>query len=178
MSADNFQQSLTFVWLPQNDGQPYHVTNHDSGAGTAWGVTQETWAEAVARGIVTGELKTAPKADCGTVLKALFWDVERCDDLHAGVDLVVFNMAMLSGVGREGLLLQHTLGVAQDGDIGAATIAAANARDPAGLIKTLTSQDETFFAGLASARWFLKGWDNRVAACEAVALAMLNLATA
>ena len=165
--------ALSFVWGPGRDCDGYHVTDHDSGAGTNLGVTEATWAAAVARGIVTGALKDAQPWQCGRVLKRMFWDVCRCDDLGPGIGLVVFNMAMVSGPREASLILQRVVGADEDGFIGEKTVAAAKAMDACDVLKLLTTRDEEFFAGLVSAKWFLKGWDARAEACYAAGIAQL-----
>ena len=43
MLRDYFPTALSFIWRPDNDGQPFHDTPHDPGGATNWGVTYSTW---------------------------------------------------------------------------------------------------------------------------------------
>lgn len=179
--ADYFPASVAIVELPQFDGGGgYHVTDHDTGGGTLYGVTEATWAEAARRGIVSGDLKDATRADTDRVLRVLFWHACRCDDLGAGLGLVVFGIAMASGESVAAKVLQRAVGALVDpgfGIIGPVTLAATqrflNPRNPADLVNLLTDRDEQFFDGLACAQWFAHGWTNRAEAIRDAALTQL-----
>lgn len=172
---ENWEASLDFVWRPENDGQPYHVDAHDSGGGTNMGITEETWAEAVRHGLVKeGPLATAKRDELSLILRVNYWRACACDYLPDGVDLVVFDMAMVAGVGRAAAILQTVLQVEVDRDIGRKTEQAAFRFAPYGLINTLTTDDERYFAGLRAFTWFGRGWDNRAEACRQVAAALLS----
>ena len=173
MASMHCREALAWVWRPENDGQPYHVTDHDTGAGTAWGVTQATWEDGIAAGIASGKLEDASQQQIGYVLERLFWDRCRCDDLGPGVGLMVFDMAMLSGVPEASLILQRAVGAYEDGVIGNQTVAAVVKSPALGLLDTLTARDEDFFAGLTSFKWFGKGWDARVTRCLAACIGQL-----
>lgn len=173
MSDDSFPVCLGFVWRPENDGQPYHCDPNDPGGATSWGVTHATWEDARGRGLVSGDLADASRAALATVLRAGYWDHCSCDQMAPGVDLAVFNMAMLSGDGEAERILQTVLGVTVDGVVGPITLAAANAMAPTDLIIALTNRDEAFFASLPTAKYFNRGWDRRAEDCRAAALAMV-----
>lgn len=176
----NFLPCLQFVWRPDFDGQSYHVTNHDTGAGTAWGVIEVTWQSALERAnelhlmLSTTKLCHATKSDCGQILELMFYAPCGGRLLNPGVDLVAFDMAMASGSGRENHILQRAVGVKEDGIVGTETIAAANRMDPRNLINLLTSRDEQFFAGLTTFQYFGRGWDRRAEECRKLALSWLD----
>ncbi len=175
MSA--FDSWLTFVWRPDFDGQPFHVTEHDTGAGTSWGVTQATWDEAVSIGLVHGTLQGAPKTLLAMVLNSLFWRRCRCDDMHPAVGGVVFNIAMLDGPGRAAKILQASAGAPVDrgvGIVGPITLHATNAMDPKALVDELTDGEEAFTAGLSDAKWFDNGWHRRAEAARTFATTFLS----
>jgi lysozyme family protein len=172
--SNPFQQWLAFVWRPDFDGQGYHVTDHDTGVGTAWGVIEATWSEAQQMELVHGPLSDAPQSACGAVLRSLFWDKCRCDEMHPAVGGVVFNMAMSDGPARAAKILQAAIGVDSDGVIGPVTLAAANSVDPHALVLALTACQENFTAGLSSAKWFGNGWKRRAEAARAFAETLLQ----
>jgi lysozyme family protein len=167
--AGGFQAALNFVW--QFDG-----LRHDAAPGekftTSYGVTEMTWAQARAQGIVNKPIEDATQDDCANILRVLFWNACHCSDLDQGVALMVFNDAMVCGVGHGVRLLQRIVGVPEDGVCGPTTLRATNSVRPRGLIQSLHDADETYFAALAKAPLFLKGWDRREDAAMTAALAL------
>lgn len=172
-----WETALAFVWRPENDG-----ADNNSAPGehflTRWGVIDATWEHARDEGVVPDvDLSKATKEDLGNVLRVLFWNVCACDRMAAaglnGIALMVFNMAMVAGVGRSAKLLQRLLSVTQDGVIGGQTLAAAASHaDHDALIRALEKADDTFFASLAQAGRFYKGWSRRAADARVAALAL------
>ena len=71
--SGKFSAALSFAWRPENDGQPYHVDGNDPGGGTAWAVTEATWAAACEHGYVSGDLRNASRDDCALVLRQMYW---------------------------------------------------------------------------------------------------------
>ncbi|WP_281423880.1 glycosyl hydrolase 108 family protein, partial [Mesorhizobium silamurunense] len=59
--------------------------------------------------------------------RRFYWDAVLGAELPDGVDCAVFDFAVNSGPGRAAKYLQAVLGVAQDGRVGPATVAAARA---------------------------------------------------
>ena len=174
MSIFGFEPALNFVWGPSRDGQA-----KDSAPGehftTKWGVTQMTWDMAVDHGIVSGDLDDATQADCATVLHVFFWNALNGDNLPPGVDLMVFNDAMVCGAGHAARLLQRIIGTVVDGMIGRNTIDAVNSFGDRKLIDSLTIADEEYFAALKNAPMFLAGWDRREKDAQAAAYQVIGL---
>lgn len=172
---DNWNRALKFVWLPQNDGQPFHVTPGDPGGGTAWGVTETTWLHAIDMGLVEpGLLAEASIQDLAKILHVFYWNACQCDALPDGVDIVVFDIAMLSGPGRAARILQHCVGVKEDGHVGPITLAAVEKHPTPDLIACITTEDKTFMAGLQGWTHFGRGWQVRADACQNEALACVT----
>ena len=166
--------SLAFVWLPSNDGAVYHCDPNDTGGETSWGVTHTTWAAAVEHGLVADvPLAEATRDNLALVLKTNFWNVAGCDRLAVGVDMAVFNLAMVGGPGRAARVLQQIVGVAVDGQVGPQTLAAAGKFSSDSLIRKFTVSEETFYASIPPAKFFLRGWDRRAEDCKVAALALL-----
>lgn len=167
--------ALAFVWRPENDG-----ADNNSAPGeaflTRWGVIEATWDTAADEGIVDGDLRDATKDDLATILRAMFWNVLGGDRLVVdgvrGAALMIFNMGMVAGVGRSAKLLQRIVGVAQDGQVGPHTIAAAAAMNQHDLILALEKADDAFFASCRQANRFLRGWTRRVTDARVAALAL------
>jgi lysozyme family protein len=95
--------------------------------------------------------------------KKRYWDAVHGDDLPSGVDLVVFDCAVNSGVGRASKLLQRAAGVTDDGKIGPGTLQAVMAKDPKDLVDSFCDQRQAFLEALPTFATFGKGWSRRVA---------------
>jgi lysozyme family protein len=173
MAANSWPATLAFVWRPENDGQALHTDANDSGGATNMGVTHGTWVEAVAHGLVRSVgLADGTRDELATVLRVMFWKPIYGDQLPAGVDMAVFNLAMVAGIGRAARVLQQSVGVTQDGDIGPMTMRAVWKMAPKTLIGVFTSAEESFYAQIPSAKFFLRGWDRRADDCKVAAISL------
>lgn len=113
------------------------ASKHDPGLETAWGVSRrwhpnwEGW-EIIDDLKITG-LLTQDRAwerlesSLRKFYKEEFWDKMKCDELPAGVDVYVFDMAVNPNPLESAKILQEAVGARQDGAIGPKTIAAVNA---------------------------------------------------
>lgn len=191
MSSGYDDYALPFVWRANNDGQGYHVTPGDPGAGTNRGVIEATWAAAQHLRYVPANvtLEAASLDQLSTVLRMLFWNAVKGSQINRGVDVVMFNIAMASGPGTAVKLVQRAMGFAPvdtdpndprviadkivDGDFGSVTLRSINGFGDKNLINLLTDADETFYAELATFRLFGKGWDRRAEDCRTLALSLL-----
>jgi lysozyme family protein len=90
--------------------------------------------------------------------------------LPAGVDLVVFDMAVNGGPGRAAKILQEVVGVKPDGGIGPMTLAAVASWPPVDTITGFSEARRKFYRGLPTFETFGKGWLRRVDEVEAEAL--------
>ena len=172
--------ALAFVWRPENDGIDYDRAPGEAFL-TRWGITEATWETAQDEGIVPDgvTLATATKDELAGILRAMYWNVCSCDRLAGGgargVALMVFNIAMVAGVGRAARLLQRVVGVTEDGRIGPLTVSAVLSHsDHLDLIDQLTRADDEFFASCKQAGRFLRGWVRRVADAQKAAIALEN----
>jgi lysozyme family protein len=165
MAAANFPAALAYVWQPgyDNPADGYHVTAGDSGGGTKAGIIEATWAKALAKGIVTGTLRAATTSQLSDVLHMEFWGAA-CDALPAGIDVVLFNGRMQSGGYPK--LFQQVLGFVGDddvdGDIGPATVAAAQQVDPQTFLRAQYGVHYAYLTRLESWPLFKHNWARRL----------------
>jgi lysozyme family protein len=110
--------------------------------------------------------------DAKTIYRAHYWDAMRCDELPAGLDYAVFDFGVNSGNGRAVKFLQRLLGVAVDGRMTDATLAAARKSDAGDLATRLCDARLAFLKQLKTWPVFGAGWGRRVAEVRAVALTM------
>lgn len=144
----------------------------DPGGATNRGVTLKTLSEWLGRPATKAEVKALTVADVAPIYRAKYWNVVKADDLPAGVDLMVFDLAVNSGPGRAAKFLQEVVGAAQDGSIGPATLAKVRALHPLAVIDGMARRREAFYRSLRTFDTFGRGWMKRLADVTAKAKEM------
>jgi len=168
---DNFEECLAHV-LKHEGGYVDHPK--DPGGATNLGVTKKVWEEWVGREVTKDDIRSLTVADVAPLYKKKYWDKCRCDDLPHGVDFAVFDLAINSGTGRASKFLQGACGVAADGAIGPATLAAVAKMNPRELASKICERRLEFLQALPTWETFGKGWGRRVAETEEVAFKMVG----
>jgi lysozyme family protein len=168
---DNFEESLAHV-LKHEGGYVDHPK--DPGGATNLGCTKKVWEEWVGHEVTKDDIKALTIADVSPLYKAQYWDKCRGDDLPRGVDFAVFDLAINSGVGRASKLLQRAVGVAADGAIGPATLAAVADANPRELATKICELRLAFLQALPTWETFGKGWGRRVKETEKTAFNMAS----
>lgn len=167
----NFEKALALV-LEHEGGYVNHPK--DPGGATMKGVTQAVYdAYRKLRGRGVQSVKLISEEELRAIYKFQYWDKVQGDFLPAGVDYAVFDFAVNSGVSRAAKYLQAVLGVAQDGQIGAKTLAAITS--PANTINALCDRRVGFLRNLKTFLTFGKGWTRRVQGVRAHALEMADV---
>ena len=168
---DNFEESLAAV-LKHEGGYVDHPK--DPGGATNLGCTKKVWEEWVGHEVTKDDIRSLTVADVSPLYKARYWDKCRCDDLPRGVDFAVFDLAINSGTGRASKLLQRAVGVAADGAIGPATLAAVASIGPRELASKICESRLQFLQGLPTWETFGKGWGRRVKETEELSFKMAS----
>jgi lysozyme family protein len=152
--------------------------NHpkDPGGMTNLGVTKYVWEEWMGRPVTEKEMRALTPLMVKPLYKRKYWDAVRADDLVAGVDYCVFDVAVNSGPGRAIKFLQSCVGVTADGGFGNVTLAAVkdSEEDPTRLIELYCAKRLEFLQSLKTFETFGKGWSRRVAEVKDAALKMLG----
>ena len=156
---DMFPQALKMV-LHHEGGWADHPA--DPGGATMKGVTLATFSKHLGRPASKDELRAIKDEHLHEIYKKGYWDKASCDAMPAGVDLVVFDMAVNGGPGRAAKWLQEVVGVTADGAIGPGTMKAVLAEDPAELVSAYSFKRINFLQGLPTWPTFGKGWGRRV----------------
>jgi len=167
----NFERCLA-VTLAHEGGWADHPK--DPGGSTMKGVTIGTYAQHKGRNVTKDELRAISDSDLRAIYRRGYWDKVRGDDLPAGLDLVAFDGAVNSGPSRGAKWVQQALGVAQDGKIGPATIAAASRANVEAAIYEACNARMGFLRGLKTWATFGRGWQSRVDDVRRQALAMMS----
>ena len=145
-----------FARLMGNEGG-YSNNPADPGGETMWGIT----ARVARKHGYMGAMKDLPQEIAKQIAKIEYWDVLRADDLPFEIAFQVFDIQYNGGHASQ--WLQQAVGVEVDGQIGAATLAAASAADPDKIVMLIDAARLKYLVQLAAWPSFGKGWVNRVA---------------
>lgn len=171
---ENFDKSLQLVLVHEGG-----FANHpkDPGGATMKGVTLNTFRRHFGAEKTVNDLKNITPEQIASVYRLGYWDKCRCDQLPAGVDYAVFDLAVNSGPGRAAKFLQSAVGAEQDGAIGQNTIDKVGTKEPPSMINSICDQRLAFLQGLNTFSTFGAGWTKRVADVRQKALDMAGGAT-
>lgn len=164
MSAKNYPLALAST-LEHEGGWSNHPD--DPGGATFRGVTKKAWEAHVGRKVTNEELARLTFPQISEFYKKRYWDACRCDDLPAGVDFLVFDIAVNSGPYRAGIMLQTAINelsraaIIKDGIIGPKTALAASKVDPLRMIDRIAFRRLTFYSSLRTYEVFKNGWRRR-----------------
>ena len=90
----------------------------DPGGATKYGITQATLSNFRGYSASKQEVRDLTREEAEKIYRKNYWDACRCDDLPAGIDLLVFDCAVNQGTKRAAKFLQQAANVAADGVIG------------------------------------------------------------
>lgn len=135
--------------------------NHpqDPGGETNWGITKRT---AVANGYISA-MKNMTREQAFNIYQKAFWQRYRCEELTPSVAYQFFDAVVNHGLGNASRMLQRAADVADDGIIGAVSLAAINAMPESDLLMRFNAERLKFYTKLKNFPTFGKGWVNRVA---------------
>ncbi|MBN9344716.1 MAG: glycoside hydrolase family 108 protein [Devosia sp.] len=176
-AAARFARCLDHVLLYEGG---YADHPRDPGGATNMGITRKTLARWRSVSpwwkLPKAEVKALGRTEAGRIYDAAYWQRVHGAELPAGLDLALFDYAVNSGPARAITALQALLKVRADGWIGPLTLGALKARIAAagvsGIIVALCDGRLGFLQRLATFAVFGRGWNRRVAAIHAAALAM------
>ena len=157
-------------WRHAETGYGNHPS--DPGGPTNFGITIADYRRYVKPGATAADVRAMPIDDAKTIYRARYWNAMRCDELPAGVDYAVFDFGVNSGISRAVKFLQRLIGVAADGRMTDAVVAAVRGRDAADLVARLCDERLAFLKQIKTWPVFGAGWGRRVAEVRAVALTM------
>ena len=146
----------------------------DPGGATDHGITLATFSHFLGRPATVAELEAMTPAQEAAIYRGMFWNVIQGDQLPAGVDLVVFDMAVNGGPARAAEMLQRAVGAHVDGVIGVKTLGMVDRMPARILIEGYSSDRDAYYRTLPTFPRFGDGWLNRVASCEQKALALVH----
>lgn len=138
--------------------------NHprDPGGPTNLGITQATLSHWLGHPASVADVQALTPATVAPIYRANYWRAAGCDALPVGVDYVVFDAAVLSGIQRAVKTLQAAAGAEADGHLGPHTLTAVAALPRTDLIRAFCDRREAFFRSLGTFDTFGRGWLNRL----------------
>lgn len=168
---ENFQKSLSIVLLSEGG---WANNPSDPGGPTMEGITQKIY-DAFRQSVNLGSrsVKFISASERDSIYKAQFWDAISGDLLPSGLDLALFDEAVLSGPVQAARDLQRVLRVKVDGHIGLVTLASAQ-----GLLNRKLAVNELcnlrlgLIHRLVTFSLFGKGWEARIARVRSAALSL------
>lgn len=167
----NFDRCLDLVLIHEG-GFVDH--SQDPGGITNMGVTKKAWEEYVGHDVTKEEMRSLTVAEITPFYRKGYWDACKCDDLHAGVDYAVFDLAVNAGPGRAAKFLQEAVGATPDGRIGPRTLAAAADFGANLIISKICDRRESYYRSLPHFPTFGRGWLKRNEEVQKKALEMVG----
>jgi lysozyme family protein len=155
----SWQTALAFTL--QNEGG-YTV---DRGGPTMHGITLNTYRAITGNYALSAtDLQVIPSETVELIYANHFWSPMCCPALPEGIDLMVFDAGVMSGVQNSIYLLQRAVGATVDGNLGPRTLAAINALSILRAIELLRLQQWRFYGQVhdASAE-LVAAWRARLA---------------
>jgi lysozyme family protein len=165
----NFARALVLV-LKSEGG--WSDNPADPGGATMKGVTLANFRRYVKADATKADLRGIRDPQVAVIYRRFYWDAVLGAELPDGVDYAVFDFAVNSGSGRAAKYLQAAVGVAQDGRIGPATLAAVKAKPAGVIIDALCDARLAFLKRLPTWVTFGRGWSDRVRSVRVQALLM------
>ena len=148
----------------------------DPGGATFRGITLSTYREFAGNAhLSVADLRVISDAEISAIYRKNYYTTCRCESLPSGVDLVVFDAAVNMGVKRSIELLQKTLNVSVDGQIGDQTLAAVRRIPAPQLINKLIDAQMTYYKQCAEYDVFGVGWETRAERRRQAALKLVPL---
>jgi len=143
---------------------------------TNLGVTQASMEEWLHHPVTNSYMRNLTAANVAPIYKRKYWDACRADELMAGLDYVVFDVAVNSGPGRAIKILQGIVGTVPDGGFGSVTMAAVSQFKGESL-KTIINEfcdaHAQYYETLKLFPIYGEGWLRRVKVVRAQALSMV-----
>jgi len=151
LNPADFERCLA-ITLFEEDSSGLGIVTHDAGGTTRWGI-----AERYNPGVDVANLT---REGAARIYRVRYWDALRCAELPAPLAMVVFDGAVNPGQGWAAKALQRALGVADDGQIGPATILRASRASMNQCVAFSEARIARFAASAGAASY--PGWRPRV----------------
>ncbi len=146
----------------------------DTGGPTNLGITQATLTDWLKRPASIADVQALNPSKVAPIYKARYWTAAHCGVLPPGVDYMVFDTAVQSGVNRACRYLQRAVGAHEDGIIGPLTLSAVAGHSAPWIISRISDYRRDMYVSLSNYSTFGKGWLKRLAAVTTAANEMAS----
>lgn len=169
--SNRFEEALKHI-LAHEGGKVDHPK--DPGGRTNMGITQRVYNGWRSKSnLPSRDVYLIDKSEVEAIYRFQYWEPIMGDQLPEGVDFVVMDGAVNSGVGQSVKWLQRALGALYtsgiDGIMGAGTLGAVRAtNDYDALIERIIERREAFLRALKTFPTFGRGWMRRISAVKQV----------
>ena len=168
---ENFDKSLPLL-LKHEGGFVNH--ERDPGGMTNLGVTKKVYEEWLGYEVDKQDMMKLTPEDVAPIYLNNYWIKANCDELPSGLDYVVFDWAVNSGVSRSSKGVQKCCGANPDGVIGPKTLELVVGQDTKFVIEKFKQVRQRFYEGLNHFDAFGRGWTRRNDEATEVALGMVE----
>jgi lysozyme family protein len=169
---ENKERVFAFTYKEEGG---YSNDAHDPGGATNYGIIQTEYnGYRATKALAPQSVRYITKAEADEIYTMYYWNKVHGDDLPGGIDLVVYDYAVNSGVSRAVKYMQRLLKVTVDGKLGPITLAAAQAVDAKDFIISFDSARLSFLQSLSIWQYFGKGWAARVRRATTTALQLMG----
>lgn len=152
--------NITKIVLKHEGG--YTNEAADPGGPTKYGITiwdaRKYWRPKA----TADDVKAMPLDVAIDIYDKHYWDPLRCDDLPSGVDYVVYDYGINSGIARPPLVLQRMFGLTETKMMGEITLDRVRKTDPHKVIDAICDERMHFLQGLKNWPTYKNGWTTRV----------------
>lgn len=146
----------------------------DPGGSTNFGITQRVYHRFRRdRGLEVRPVREIDHDEVRTIYVNGYWIPAKCDSLPAPLALIVFDGSVNQGVRATARLLQVSVRVTVDGQVGPKTLGAIRVlwgANPSALIVELCARRARRYASTRNVKTFGLGWFRRLCDCERAAL--------
>ena len=141
---------------------------------TNLGVTKNVYEEWLGYEVDKQDMMKLTPEDVAPIYLNNYWIKANCDELPSGLDYVVFDWAVNSGVSRSSKGIQKCCGAEPDGVIGPKTLQLILGQDTNFMIEKFKEVRQSFYEGLNHFDAFGRGWTRRNDEATEVALGMVE----
>lgn len=163
MTAANYTACEDRVLAHEGSKYTDGIHPYDPGGPTRWGITLIDARLHWKKNATSEDVRTMPREIAMAIYRSKYWAAVRADDLPSGVDDVVFDYGVNSGVGRAGKVLRRVLGLSDsDWHVSDAVITASGQRKPDLVIDAICDERLHFLQSLKIWPIYKNGWTTRV----------------
>lgn len=166
MAEANFERVMKEIFKHEG-GYVDHPA--DPGGATNMGITFAVLQSWRGKPITKQDVKDLTEEEAMEIYKMNYWRPTKCGQLPAGIDLVMMDGAVNSGINRSPKWIQLALGVTPDGKVGAMTIGAARDQNRIKVIDDALDRRLAFLQRLKHWPTFGRGWKRRIDSVREVA---------